>query len=111
MLWEYSLPISRLQIMRKSTLQWEAQHLVGFSLRMLTLHHNAAGGNNRASTANVILKCCLRDAVKPQQSCPGYISSAVLFLLPIIFAFLLTGVIGKGLKGHALPTHSPEASA
>lgn len=43
--------ISRLQIMRKNTLQWKVQSLVGVDLHVLTLHHNSADGNDRASAS------------------------------------------------------------
>ena len=57
--------ISRLQIMRKSTLQREVQHLKSLHA---TLRHDSADGSHRASTASVMWRC-LRDVVKLQQSC------------------------------------------
>ena len=99
--------ISRFQIMRKSTLQQEIQHL---KPSPATLHHDSADGNSRASTDSVIWRC-LGGVVKPQQSCAQGTSPLPSLLCYPIFAFVLIVLIGNGPKGHALPTSSPEASS
>lgn len=96
----------RHHIMRKSTMQWEFQVLLSSvftcsSCILIQLMETTGQAHSR------ILRC-LGEAVKPQWSCPGYISSAILFLLSNIFAFLPTVFICKGLKGHVLPTYSLE---